>query len=233
MTQHYSLVVVRLADPAHAQLASLALRSSDGSSVLLCGTADVQQPDAAASAAKLLANSPPGNSSTSANATSLAALKQLVASSKGKLAPLMPTTKACAPGGCTACAGLQCIGISAAAAGPCSRLGYPSSHLDSCSLVATPELSCVGQRQRTGSLTTPLHGYPHHFSCLNRPALTAGVTMSVNVSYATELVTLSPTLMFPGEPGVRVEVNGQVRGALQERLRLWARTQRGGRCHSS
>ncbi len=31
----------------------------------------------------------------------------------------------------------------------------------------------------------------------------------MNVSYATDMVTLSPTLAFPVE-GVRVEVNGQV-----------------------
>lgn len=35
--------------------------------------------------------------------------------------------------------------------------------------------------------------------------------MSVSVSHKTEVVTLSPTLLFPGVNGVRVEVNGQVR----------------------
>lgn len=34
--------------------------------------------------------------------------------------------------------------------------------------------------------------------------------MSVNVSFATEMVTLTPTLLVPDELGIRVEVNGQV-----------------------
>ena len=49
-----------------------------------------------------------------------------------------------------------------------------------------------------------------HACCPPAPLPAAGVAMSVNVSYATEMITLTPTLEFPGQRGVRVEVNGQV-----------------------
>lgn len=43
------------------------------------------------------------------------------------------------------------------------------------------------------------------------PRLPAGVLLSLNVSDANRVVSLSPALKHPDVPGIRVEVNGQVR----------------------
>lgn len=42
------------------------------------------------------------------------------------------------------------------------------------------------------------------------PSPAAGQLLTLNVSDSTRLISLTPALRFPGVPGVRVEVNGQV-----------------------
>lgn len=137
-----TLAVVRLDKPEHAKLGSLTMWSSDGTSVVLCGS-PVQQREAGLLQQQRWLEDVPlegsgGGRSSSADSrndsgSAVAAMQQLL-SREFKAAPVV----------------------------------------------------------------------------LNATTCRAGVTMSVNVSFATEMITLAPSLEFGEVQGMRVEVNGKV-----------------------
>jgi hypothetical protein len=187
-----ALAVVRLADRAHAELASLQAKGLEGGTIVLCGP-----PEMAAGA-------------DAAGDGSLASLMRVRAAGVPAAAGTASAPAAAAPAaeGPEAVAALQALRRQSwEACKPGAWWGGERGRLHVAR--AARAVPCNAARSR---------GAP---SCAAPPPLraAAGVSMSVELPASVGTVSVAPQLLHPEVKGARVEVNGQV---LSRGGELWA-----------